>query len=146
MENIYKFKKKCAESYDRLLNMINTKPFVLSEIVIKTEITTEIIDYSCYEMTREINTECCAQTKPVTLNPLEICDEYTSVGHAKPQRKYTVKRSATITRSTDGKTLCTTCGSLIRNESLEQHKNKHLGMKVEKYSSKLLSTNRLFCY
>lgn len=71
----------------------------------------------------------------------------TSSAKSKPLRAYAVPKTSYeykwVTKekcSTDGgRTLCTTCGALIRNEAMEQHKNKHLGTKLE-YSFKFVST------
>lgn len=118
----------------------------LQEVDIKSEINPEI-DFSCYET----NTQNPAE---VTNNVVKISDDlvdndqHRSVFHSdrtnsaksKPPKTYSRKRSAPRTNyecksatkeksSTDGKTLCTTCGALVRIESVEQHKNIHLGTK-----------------
>lgn len=153
LEIIHKFQQKCLESYNTLLNMIDIKHCVIPQVEIKTEINSEILDSPFYDM----NTENPAEEICVTNNIVKISDDlddidqYKSVSHShsttstksKPLRTYARKRSAPTTSyeykwitkekcSADAaKTLCTTCGALIRNESMEQHKNKHLGTKFE---------------
>lgn len=124
----------------------------MPEVEIKTELNPEDIDYPFFEK----NPESPARTMHVTNNIEKISADLadkdtcrsvfhnnnTSSANSKPLRTYSGKRSAPTTSyeykwvtkekcSKDaGKTLCTTCGALIRNESMEQHKNKHLGTKV----------------
>lgn len=118
------------------------KHCVVPEVEIKTEISPEIID----EINKDVPAEAIYVN--ITNNTVKTADndKYRSVFHSnhqisaksKPPRTYAGKRSAPTTNYeykwvtkekclTDGKTLCTTCGALIRNESMEQHKNKHLG-------------------
>lgn len=127
--------------------MIDIKHCV-SEVDIKTEIELEIKDFHCCEINTESNTEEIYVADKIVkkaddLANNDVCQSNnTGSTQSTPLRTYAGKQTAPTTTSYDykwvtkekcstdvGKTLCTTCGALIRNESMEQHKNKHLGTK-----------------